>query len=337
MATGTAEGAAQASKSSAPRRNNAARLFGYDVFISFALGSPPRGTHSYASDLARRLRERDITVFFSEEEAAPGEQLDSTLLKALHRSRALVVIANRGTLEEPRWVRKEVQAFRGRHADRPIIPINIDGALQDKTLPEQAQDWLKFEDKIWLDESQDAVANGIASDELVERLVLAPAGRNSNTKWRWVVRAIIAVLTVLTLAAIGFGIYAQNEARIALTNARESKARELAAYANESLDDDRARSILLGMQAVNATLRFGQPPLPATEEALHQAILTSRASMLTLRGQTDPIYVVAYSPDGKRLATASYDNSVKVWDALNGQELLTLRGHSESVRGVAYS
>jgi hypothetical protein len=112
MTVGTAEGAAQARKSSTPRRNNAARLFGYDVFISFALGAPPRGTHSYASDLARRLRERDITVFFSEDEAAPGEQLDSALLKALHRSRTLVVIANRGTLEEPRWVRQEVERFR---------------------------------------------------------------------------------------------------------------------------------------------------------------------------------------------------------------------------------
>jgi hypothetical protein len=43
---------------------NAARLFGYDIFISFALGAPPRGSRSYASDLARRLRERDYTVFF---------------------------------------------------------------------------------------------------------------------------------------------------------------------------------------------------------------------------------------------------------------------------------
>src|SRR5215470_12406110 len=122
MAAGAMSAAAQAGKSAAPKRNNAARLFGYDVFISFSLGAPPRGTHSYASDLARRLRERDITVFFSEDEAAPGEQLDATLVRALHRSRTLVVIANRGTLEDPRWVRKEVEAFRGRHADRPVIP-----------------------------------------------------------------------------------------------------------------------------------------------------------------------------------------------------------------------
>ena len=119
----SAEAAGQTGRASAPRRNYASRLFGYDVFISFALGPPPRGTHSYASDLARRLRERDFTVFFSEDEAAPGEQLDSTLLKALYRSRTVVVIANRGTLQELRWVRQEVEAFSSRHPDRPIIPI----------------------------------------------------------------------------------------------------------------------------------------------------------------------------------------------------------------------
>jgi hypothetical protein len=131
------------------------------------------------------------------------EQLDSTLLKALHRSHTLVVIANRGTLEEPRWVRTEVEEFRRRHADRPITPISIAGAVQDATLAEQTRPWLTFDDKIWLDESEEAVANGIASDGLVERLALAPSGRSSNVKWRWVVCAVVAVLAVLTVAAIG--------------------------------------------------------------------------------------------------------------------------------------
>ena len=335
MATGAAGAAAKAGKSTAPKRNNAARVFGYDVFISFALGPPPRGTHSYASDLARRLRERDFTVFFSEDEASPGEQLDRALLKGLFRSRTLVVIANRGTLQEPRWVRQEVEQFRSRHPDRPIIPISVAGAVQDATLAEQTQ-WLQCKDKIWLDESDDAVTQGIASDEVVTRLAMAPAGRNSNTKWRWVVRAIVAALAVLTVAAIGFGTYAQKEARIALTNARESKAREMAAYANGSLGEDPEQSILLDIQAVNATLRFGQPPVPAAEEALHQAILSSQVRM-TLRGHSGPVNGVAYSPDGKRLATASYDQTAKVWDAESGKELLTLRGHSGPVLGVAYS
>ena len=72
------------------------------------------------------------------------------------------------------------------------------------------------------------------------------------------------------------------------------------------------------MQAVNATLRFGQPPVPAAEEALHQAILSSQVRM-TLRGHSGLCIGVAYSPDGKRLATASDDKTAKVWDAASGQ------------------
>jgi eukaryotic-like serine/threonine-protein kinase len=46
---------------------------------------------------------------------------------------------------------------------------------------------------------------------------------------------------------------------------------------------------------------------------------------------------VAWSPDGKRLATGSRDGTAKVWDAASGQELLTLKGHSNFVISIAWS
>ncbi len=35
------------------------------------------------------------------------------------------------------------------------------------------------------------------------------------------------------------------------------------------------------------------------------------------------------------MLTASYDGTVKVWDASSGQELLTLKGHDGAVNGLA--
>ena len=45
---------------------------------------------------------------------------------------------------------------------------------------------------------------------------------------------------------------------------------------------------------------------------------------------------VAFSPDGQRLASASYQ-MVEVWDVLTGQEIRTLKGHTGAVSSVAFS
>jgi WD40 repeat protein len=45
----------------------------------------------------------------------------------------------------------------------------------------------------------------------------------------------------------------------------------------------------------------------------------------------------AFSPDGQRLASAVRDNTVKVWDAATGREIVGLKGDSQSVRAVVCS
>jgi WD40 repeat protein len=46
---------------------------------------------------------------------------------------------------------------------------------------------------------------------------------------------------------------------------------------------------------------------------------------------------VAFSPDGRRIATAGLDQTIKIWDARTGDEVLTLRGHTDLVTCLAFS
>jgi sterol desaturase/sphingolipid hydroxylase (fatty acid hydroxylase superfamily) len=64
---------------------------------------------------------------------------------------------------------------------------------------------------------------------------------------------------------------------------------------------------------------------------------TGAGREVVLAGHTDLIYGVAISPDGRRVVTGSYDQTVKVWAAETGRELVTLRGHAGPVYAVAVS
>ena len=133
----------------------------------------------------------------------------------------------------------------------------------------------------------------------------------------------LIVAAVLAVTALIFNQRANQQARL-------SASRELAAASIGNLDVDPERSILLALQAVSVE------HTSEAEEALHQAVLTSRVR-LTLRGHEAGLTNVAISPDGKRIATSSFDGTAKIWDAVTGKELLTLRGHSDEVWGGAFS
>ena len=53
-------------------------------------------------------------------------------------------------------------------------------------------------------------------------------------------------------------------------------------------------------------------------------------------GHTDRIACLAFSPDGRRLASASADRTIRIWDTRTGQELLALHGHKDLVGRVVF-
>jgi WD40 repeat protein len=57
----------------------------------------------------------------------------------------------------------------------------------------------------------------------------------------------------------------------------------------------------------------------------------------TLTAHADIVYDVAFSPDGKLLATCGYDRLIKLWDVATGKEVRTLKDHSDAVYSLAFS
>jgi hypothetical protein len=81
-------------------------------------------------------------------------------------------------------------------------------------------------------------------------------------------------------------------------------------------------SMLLGIAALSAL------------SAQTQAALTPEAF---LGGHGGAVSSAVFSPDGRRVVTASWDTTVKLWNAETGQAIRTLTGHSRGVVSVAFS
>jgi len=115
------------------------------------------------------------------------------------------------------------------------------------------------------------------------------------------------------------------KSQIALERGDRTTAFRLAEFAHRYVDDDN----LNVTRALCDALYYNDRPADPTHPPLPWAS--------NLQGHTSHVLSVAFSPDGQRLATGSWDYTAKIWDLITGKAVLTLEGHTSYVESVAFS
>jgi serine/threonine protein kinase len=84
-------------------------------------------------------------------------------------------------------------------------------------------------------------------------------------------------------------------------------------------------------------VRTQEPPPPSRVARPGDRATTTVPLDLSLEGHTGMVHGVCFSTDGRRLASAGQDQTVKVWDVERGTETLSLKGHAGAIHAVCFS
>jgi WD40 repeat protein/DNA replication protein DnaC len=196
--------------------------------------------------------------------------------------------------------------------------------------------------------------------------------KTKKEKRKEVVRIVLIVSVLLAISAFGYGVTEKKNAlkieeqrKIADSNGKKSEENAKEALEQRQIAEQKTREALgqrqaaekIALQGIQALLRV-HDELGALLIGIKSAKMTKQIKMSSeyqnatvlqklfrniheknrLEGYKSPVRSVAFSPDGKKVASGHYfDKMVRLWNADTGEKIATLEGHENDVCGVSFS
>ncbi|MFE0059503.1 hypothetical protein, partial [Streptomyces sp. NPDC059003] len=181
--------------------------------------------------------------------------------------------------------------------------------------------------RAWADSAEDTFLTRCATDFLAasDRL------RKRTVRLR---RGAVSALLALALFAVTAAVVAWQQRNDAVAKRNDAVFEQVTAEADRAKATDPSLSAQLDLVAHR--LR------PDDEGTQNRLISIVNAPLATqLRGHTGAVYLTSFSPDGRLLATASYDRTVRLWDVANRSRPKPLgkplTGHTSWVSSAVFS
>ena len=155
-------------------------------------------------------------------------------------------------------------------------------------------------------------------------------------------RRWLGAVTVALLVASGLGLLAFTQYQTAETRRKQI---ELSQIETLSMSADAFLTANQGLEGLMQGLRAArklQTIEGVSDDTKWQVIAALQQALNKMRernrfeGHQDQVWTVSFSPDGKAIASASADKTVKLW-SIDGKLLATLKGHTEPVTWVSFS
>ncbi len=160
--------------------------------------------------------------------------------------------------------------------------------------------------------------------------------RNKQLRTAWGI-AVGSLVAVVISGGLGLMAWSQkNQADINLAESQLNQAESMGRYSLSLFNEGKE------LEAFREAIKAGK--ILQSQHAINTEVLTALQILLSqgrlrksLEGHNKSINSVSFSPDGKTLATGSYDKTIKLWNLETGKIIHTLIGHSDSVNSVSFS